>query len=152
MPALPLYRTRLLVLLVLIGLSSACTVIRVEPLRTPSASMCIQENPDVQVDDFLSVVERGFARHGISTRRIQQPTDGSCPMVITYTARRSWSVVTYLSLAELTIRDQRGQMLASAYYRFRGRGMLAVKKYQSTETTMTPVIDQLRAEVPSATP
>ncbi len=152
MPTPSLYHSRLLLLLALIGLSSACTVIRVEPLKTSSTQMCIQENPDVQVEDFLSVVERGFARHGISTRRIQQSTDNACPMVITYTARRSWSVVTYLSLAELSIRDAQGQLLASAYYRFRGRGMLAVKKYQSTETKMTPVIDQLLAEVPNATP
>lgn len=152
MPVSLLLVLRVSLILTLTGLSSACTVIRVDPLKTPSDSMCIQENPDVLVDDFLAVVERGFARHGIRTRRIQQPTDGGCPMVLTYTARRSWSVVTYLSLAELTIRDQRGQMLASAYYRFRGRGMLAVKKYQSTETKMTPVIDQLLAEVPQSTP
>ncbi len=151
MPRFSLHTPRLFLLLALLGLSSACTVIRVEPLKTASTQMCIQENPAVQVDDFLSVVERGFARHGISTRRIQQTADGNCPAVITYTAKRSWSVVTYLSLAELTIRDPQGQMLASAYYRFRGRGLLAVKKYQSTETKMTPVIDQLLAEVPTTT-
>ena len=68
--------------------------------------------------------------------------------MLSYTARRSWSVVTYLSLAELRIRDEEGRQLASAYYRFRGRGLLAVKKWQSTETKMTPVIDQLLAAKP----
>lgn len=151
MPAPPLYRPRLLLLLALIGLSSACTVIRVEPLRTaPAAALCIEENPQVQVDDFLGVLERGFARHGISTRRIQPASADDCPLRLTYTAKRSWSVVTYLSLAELNIRDPQGQLRASAYYRFRGRGLLAVKKWQSTETKMTPVIDQLLAEVPTS--
>ena len=49
-------------------------------------------------------------------------------------------------MAELSIRDPEGRLLANAYYRFRGRGLLAVKKYQSTETKMTPVIDQLLAD------
>ncbi|MBC9249083.1 hypothetical protein A9179_02215 [Pseudomonas alcaligenes] len=152
MPRIPQHLFRLPLLLALCSLSSACTVIRVEPLKTASPQVCIEENPAVQVDDFLGVVERGFARHGIRTRRIQQASDSQCPAVLTYTAKRSWSVVTYLSLAELNIRDSQGQLLASAYYRFRGRGLLAVKKWQSTETKMTPVIDQMLAEVPRATP
>ena len=139
---------RLCLLLPLIVLSSACTTIRVEPLKTPLASLCIEENPAVQVDDFLSTLQRGFARHGIDTRLYKQIPGSGCPQVLSYTARRSWSVVTYLSLAELRIRDEKGRQLASAYYRFRGRGLLAVKKWQSTETKMTPVIDQLLAAKP----
>ena len=136
---------RLCLLLPLIALSSACTTIRVEPLQAPLASLCIEENPDVQVDDFLGTLQRGFARHGIDTRLYKQIPASGCPQVLSYTARRSWSVVTYLSLAELRIRDEEGRQLASAYYRFRGRGLLAVRKWQSTETKMTPVIDRLLA-------
>jgi hypothetical protein len=98
------------------------------------------------VDDFLGTLQRGFARHGIDTRLYKQIPASGCPQVLSYTARRSWSVVTYLSLAELRIRDEEGRQLASAYYRF--RGLLAVRKWQSTETKMTPVIDQLLAAKP----
>ena len=99
---------RLCLLLTLIVLSSACTTIRVEPLQAPLASLCIEENPDVQVDDFLGTLQRGFARHGIDTRLYKQIPASGCPQVLSYTARRSWSVVTYLSLAELRIRDVDG--------------------------------------------
>ena len=136
---------RLCLLLPLIVLSSACTTIRVEPLKTPLASLCIEENPEVQVDDFLGTLQRGFARHGIDTRLYKQIPASGCPQVLSYTARRPWARGTYLPLAELRSRAEKGRQLASAYYRFRGRGLLAVKKWQSTETKMTPVIDQLLA-------
>ncbi len=137
---------RLCLLLPLIALSSACTTIRVDPLKTPATVVCIEENPEVQVDDFLGTLQRGFTRHGIETRLYKQIPASGCPQILDYTARRSWSVVTYLSMAELRIRDPQGRVLASAYYRFRGRGLLAVRKWQSTETKMTPVIDRLLAE------
>ena len=139
---------RLCLLLPLIALSSACTTIRVDPLEAPATVVCIEENPEVQVDDFIGTLQRGFKRHGIETRLHKQIPSGSCPQILSYTARRSWSVVTYLSMAELRVRDPEGRLLASAYYRFRGRGLLAVRKWQSTETKMTPVIDQLLAAKP----
>lgn len=139
---------RLCLLLPLIALSSACTTIRVDPLEAPATVVCIEENPEVQVDDFIGTLQRGFKRHGIETRLHKQIPSGSCPQILSYTARRSWSVVTYLSMAELRIRDPEGRLLASAYYRFRGRGLLAVRKWQSTEIKMTPVIDQLLAARP----
>lgn len=137
---------RLCLLFGLLALSSACTTIRVDPLENPSAVICIEENPSVRVDDFITTLQRGFKRHGIETRLHKQVPAHGCPQILRYTARRSWSVVTYLSMAELSIRDPEGRLLANAYYRFRGRGLLAVKKYQSTETKMTPVIDQLLAD------
>lgn len=70
---------RLCLLLTLIVLSSACTTIRVEPLKTPLASLCIEENPEVQVDDFLGTLQRGFARHGIETRLYKQIPASGCP-------------------------------------------------------------------------
>ena len=80
---------RLCLLLTLIVLSSACTTIRVEPLKTPLASLCIEENPEVQVDDFLGTLQRGFARHGIDTRLYKQIPASGCPQVLSYAARRA---------------------------------------------------------------
>lgn len=141
---------RVLLFLPLIALSSACTTIRVEPLQAAATDVCIEENPEVQVDDFVGTLQRGFARHGVATRLYRQIPASDCPLVLSYTARRSWSVVTYLALAELRIHGADGRQLASAYYRFRGRGLLAVKKWQSTETKMAPVIDQLLAGTQSS--
>ena len=53
----------------LILLLSACTSIKVQevdPIHQVS-HVCIQENPKAIVGDFLSVVRKGFERHGITT-------------------------------------------------------------------------------------
>lgn len=122
-----------------------CTSTQVTPLKAADNQMCIEENPKVQVSDFVPVLQEGFARHGITTELYSKIPREQCPYVVTYTARRSWDVTPYLSTAEITILGPRRQVLAKANYHLRGKGGLSLMKWQGTKTKIDPVIDELLA-------
>ncbi|MFV9681798.1 Sbal_3080 family lipoprotein [Pseudomonas sp. NY15367] len=143
----------LLAATVLVG----CTTTQVTPLQSAADQMCIEENPKVQVSDFVPVLQQGFARHGIETQLYTKIPREQCPYVVTYTARRSWDMAPYLSTAEIVILGPRRQTLAKANYHLRGKGGLSLMKWQGTKSKIDPVIDellanaQLSATVPTAT-
>lgn len=105
--------------------------------------MCIEENPKVQVSDFVPVLQEGFARHGIETQLYAKIPREQCAYVVTYTARRSWDMAPYLSTAEIVILGPRRQTLAKANYHLRGKGGLSLMKWQGTKSKIDPVIDEL---------
>lgn len=125
------------------ALLSGCTATQVTPLQSASDHMCIEENPKVQVSDFVPVLQEGFARHGIETQLYAKIPREQCAYVVTYTARRSWDMVPYLSTAEIVILGPRRQTLAKANYLLRGKGGLSLMKWQGTKSKIDPVIDEL---------
>jgi hypothetical protein len=127
-------------------LTAGCTVVSVTPLdpRAGVDQVCIQENPQVLVTDFVPVVEAGFARHGIETELFSGPKPEHCQYVLIYSALKSWDFVTYLSKAELRL-ERRGTQIAYAEYRLRGAGGVAPIKFAGTKAKMDPVIDELLA-------
>jgi hypothetical protein len=130
----------LLMLLPLIG----CTSIEVQR-PDPSLGIrhvCIQENPKVKVDDFVSVLQQGFDRHGLSTEVFSGPPPPNCEYILTYTALRSWDMAPYLSHAELRL-EKDGRQVGHAVYHLRGKGGLSPAKWQGTKEKMDPVIDEL---------
>jgi hypothetical protein len=116
----------------------------VQPLNESLAPsiVCIQENPKVQVSDFLQVLQTGFSRHGIATEVFTGDVPQTCEYVLTYTALRSWDLTPYLSHAELHL-SRNGRSVARAEYHLRGKGGFSLMKYQGTKKKMDPVIDQL---------
>ena len=135
-------RTSMLVALFLAG----CTSIKVQPL-SPAFQVkhvCIQENPKVHIDDFVSVVRDGFDRHGISTEVVLYGRDvpERCTYILTYAAVRAWDFAEYMHYAELRL-ESKGRRIAYAEYRLVGKGGLSMMKWQSTRTKMDPVIDEL---------
>ncbi|XLY88748.1 Sbal_3080 family lipoprotein [Ectopseudomonas mendocina] len=124
-----------------------CTSTHVTPLQSAADQMCIEENPKVQVSDFVPVLQEGFARHGIETQLYTKIPREQCPYVVTYTARRSWDMAPYLSTAEIVILGPRRQTLAKANYHLRGKGGLSLMKWQGTKSKIDPVIDELLANV-----
>ncbi|WFS19303.1 Sbal_3080 family lipoprotein [Pseudomonas sp. 905_Psudmo1] len=141
-------------LLATVTLLGGCTATRVTPLKAAADQMCIEENPKVQVSDFVPVLQEGFARHGIQTQIYSKIPRADCPYVVTYTARRSWDMAPYLSTAEITILGPRRQTLAKANYHLRGKGGLSLMKWQGTKSKIDPVIDELlaSAQLSSAAP
>jgi hypothetical protein len=69
---------------------------KVEATKYPMTLVCIKQNPQVLVDDFLSVVEDGFQRHGIETEVYENATPKTCEYVLDYTATRGWDLVPFL--------------------------------------------------------
>lgn len=133
-----------------LAFASGCTSIQVEPLQERPSSICIQNNPKVQVTDFLPVLQKNLARRGIESQVYAQPPL-TCEYRMTYVAYRSWDIVTYLSKAELEIFDSNNRSIAAAHYHLRGKGGVAMTKWQSTETKMLPVLDQLLKNIPVVT-
>lgn len=126
---------------------SGCTVVTVKPLDKSAGveHVCILENPKVKVSNFLSVVEEGFDRHGISTEVISGEPPARCEHLLSYTALRTWDVVLYLHHAELSIEHENSQ-IGYGEYRLRGKGGFALNKFAGTKSKMNPVIDELLAD------
>jgi hypothetical protein len=123
-----------------------CTAVTVRPVdkTLEIKRVCIQDNPKVQVSDFVTVVRDGFDRHGIATEVITGAPASNCSAVLTYTALRSWDLSPYLSHAELRL-EKEGRQLAYAEYHLRGKGGYSLMKWQGTKAKMDPVIEQLLA-------
>jgi len=124
---------------------SACTSLEVRPIPPQSVKIdfvCIKKNTDVNVDDFVSVVQEGFARHGLATKLVegQMPTD--CHYLLEYTADRSWDLAPYMSDARLTITKD-GVYLSSGHYHLNGHGGFDLAKWAGTASKLNPVIDQM---------
>lgn len=125
---------------------SGCTSIQVLPVVREEFKniheICIIRNPIVIVSDFVPVVESRLMQYGIKTRKVEEHNVDSCTYTLRYSAKRSWDIVTYLSWARLNL-YKKDKEIASAEYSLVGKGGLALTKYQSVETKMNPVIDQL---------
>jgi hypothetical protein len=130
---------------------SACTSVQVSPIdpALTLSHVCILKNPEVQVADFLQVVEDGFARNGVTTEVFSGKKPEHCEFVLNYTALRSWDISPYLSHAELRI-TQNYRRVAAASYHLDGKGGLSLMKWEGTKAKMDPVIDQLFAKRPRA--
>jgi hypothetical protein len=140
-----------IVLAVSLWTLAGCTAVNVKSVdfaQHPLSRVCIQENPKVIVAGFLDTVRSGFARHGIVTEvyRSDAPP-GHCEYTLTYVARQNWDMATYLWLANLELRKG-AQIVGKGEYRLRKKGGLALNKWQSTESKMAPVIDQLLINFP----
>lgn len=127
-------------------LTAGCTMVTVTPLdpTTGVDQVCIQENPQVLVKDFVPVVKAGFARHGIQTELFSGPKPEHCRYVLIYSALKSWDFIPYLSKAELRL-ERAGIQIAYAEYRLRGAGGVAPIKFAGTKAKIDPVIDKLLA-------
>jgi hypothetical protein len=118
---------RTLVLLALAVFACSCTVIEVEPLPEGVADVAIVRNDKVQVTDFVPVLRSALEERGIRTRMVDQAAAAADSVTATYTARRTWDLVPFLSTADVWFR----------------RGGLDLSKFEGTEAKMTPAYDQL---------
>lgn len=129
-------------------LVSACTSIAVKPVSSSDAKnmrhVCIKNNPLVKVTDFIPVLEQGLARHQISSEVYAGLPPEHCQYTLQYTALRSWDITPYLSQAEISLHEGQRQ-IAKANYHLRGKGGLSLSKWDSTQSKIDPVIDQLLA-------
>ena len=130
---------------------AGCTAINVRPLPydAQNREIALIDNPKVIVNDFVPVMERHFSRHGIALKRVSEFTQlKDNEYGIRYSAKRSWTVVAYLS--DAYVRIYKGNVLvAEGSYHLGGRSFcLSPFKWQGTETKMTPVFDELLKNYP----
>ena len=134
---------KILAAVLLLGLSG-CTAVDVMPVDSSIKlnHVCIEHNTRVQVGNFVSVLQNGFDRHGITTEVVPGDAARRCEFVLYYTALRSWDISPYLSHAELRLRRNR-HLIASADYHLRGKGGFSLTKWSGTESKIGPVVDEL---------
>jgi hypothetical protein len=141
-------RNTLAGLAILCAALGGCTSVNVKPVSADHRieHICIQDNPRVQVGDFVSVMQEGFQKHGITSHLFRDDAPAKCLYTSTYTARRTWDMAMYMTDAQIDIlRD--GRQIAFANYHLKGRGGLSLMKWASTREKILPVIDQLLAQV-----
>jgi hypothetical protein len=128
-------------------LISGCTTINVKKIdraSTPITLLCIEENPKVLVADLLSFLETSFRSHGIKTAVYRENSvPASCEYSLWYTALRGWDLAPYLNFAEIRIR-RGAETVATATYKHGGG--FALNKWESTETKLTPLVEELLAD------
>ena len=120
-----------------------CTSINVRKVdaeKYPLSTVCIIKNPKVLVSDFLSVLEKGFNRHGIAVEQYSGAISNCCEYSLSYTARRRWDFVPFMTLAELELKHYKN-IIGTAHYKHGGGFDLS--KFAGTESKMNPVIDEL---------
>lgn len=125
---------------------AGCTSVNVRPVASSVQlqNVCIVNNPQVRVSDFVSVLRDGFSRHNIATSVVDEAQASSCAVTLTYTAFRHWDMKPYLTHAELRL-WQGGKQIGFAEYHLNGNGGFDLGKWRGTKAKMDPVIDQLLA-------
>lgn len=124
---------------------TGCSEVAVKPVAEgiPIHSVCIEENPEVLMADFVPVVRASFGRHGIASRVVPNPPPKDCTYIMTYRLSHRVDFAMYLTHAELWLKKN-GRFLGTAEYRLTslGGGGLNMMRWQSTKTTLDPVLDQ----------
>ena len=84
-------RNTLVGLIILCAALGGCTSVNVKPVSADNhiEHICIQDNPRVQVGDFVSVMQEGFQKHGITSQLFRDNAPAKCLYTSTYTARRT---------------------------------------------------------------
>ena len=136
--------------LLLLFFITGCTTVNV---KLPQSSyhithVCIRENPQVPVEEFLDVMRAGFTRHGITSEMVGPEDFIPGEYIVSYTASRNWDFDWYMTHAEIYIqKDER--IIASATYHLKLNGGWTFSKYESVETKLDPVMDELLEGIPN---
>ena len=90
---------------------TGCTQIdvrKIDSLQYAIKHVCIKENPKVNVNDFISVMENKFYEYGITSEIYAGRTaPTSCNYTVKYTAKQSWDITKYIGYAEINIYKKR---------------------------------------------
>ncbi len=137
---------RIIVMIITVITFAGCTSVNVKKVDSNEHQLslvCIEKNPGVLVRDFLTVVENGFIHHGIETEIYTGNTPPHCNYILTYDAGRGWDFAPFLNYAELHLKHG-NKIIATATYKHSGG--FALNKWASTESKMTPLINQLLSD------
>ena len=127
---------------------SACTAIDVKPISKENkvSHICIQENPKVIIRDFLPAIEDILQSHLITSDVYTGKVPEDCEYKMTYVAFQKWDFVTYMTDAEVRVYKQ-GKQIGYGQYHLRGGGGLSLMKWSGAKSKMTPVMEELLAEI-----
>jgi hypothetical protein len=132
-------------LLVLAG----CTSVNVRPIAASAKvdKICIQFNEEVNVDDFVPVMQEDFFNHGITSVVFKAEKPKTCEFTLSYTVDRWWDFSPYMVDALMTV-NKNDAFIGSAHYHLTAHGGLSLAKWAGTHSKIDPVIDQMLREYP----
>jgi hypothetical protein len=109
--------------------------------------ICIEYNSEVNVEDFVPVVQEDFFSHGITSVVYHSARPTSCKFTMTYTVDRWWDLKPYLVDARITV-NQDDAFMGSAHYHLNGHGGFDLGKYAGTHSKIDPLLDDLLRNYP----
>ena len=137
--------------LVIVGLVvlAGCTSMDVRPIAASAKldKICIEFNGEVNVDDFVPVVQEDFFSHGISSVVYHTDRPKGCEFTMTYAVDRWWDLKPYMVDAQLTV-NKNDAYIGSAHYHLAGHGGLSVMKWQGTHSKIDPLLDDMLRNYP----
>lgn len=134
--------------------ATGCTAITIKPVERSKSniqSICIEENPAVNKDGFLPMLENSLKEHKISSQRYVGTAPSLCDYTLHYVAHWAWDLAVYMRDAEISVR-QGPNTIGKGIYHLRGGGGLALSKFASAESKVVPVMDKLFEQFPKESP
>lgn len=128
---------------------SGCTSMDVKPISAEAHldKICIEYNSEVNVDDFVPVVQEDFFNHGISSVVYHSARPTSCKFTMTYTVDRWWDMKPYMVDAQMTV-NKDDAYIGSAHYHLAGHGGLSLMKWEGTHSKIDPLLDDMLRNYP----
>jgi hypothetical protein len=136
---------------ILVGLLilAGCTSVDVRPIAASAKvdKICIKFNDEVNVDDFVPVMQEDFFNHGITSVVFKAEKPNTCQYTLSYTVDRWWDLAPYMVDAQMTV-NKDDAFIGSAHYHMAGHGGLSLVKWAGTHSKIDPVIDQMLRNYP----
>jgi len=130
-----------------------CTVIKVNPVDSSYkiSHICIEKNEKVIVSDFVTVLEEGIKRHGMTSEIFSSLMPNYCHYKMSYVATRKWDLAPYLTDADINL-YKGNEKIGTGNYHLKGGGGLDLSKWAGTKSKIDPVIDKLFANTKAGKP
>jgi hypothetical protein len=128
---------------------TGCTSVNVRPIPASAKleKICIQFNSEVNVEDFVPVVQEDFFSHGISSVVFHSERPKGCEFTMTYAVDRWWDLKPYIVDAQMTV-NRDDAYIGSAHYHLAGHGGFSLMKWEGTHSKIDPVLDEMLRNYP----
>jgi hypothetical protein len=126
-----------------------CTSVDVRPIPASAKvdKICIKFNDDVNVDDFVPVMQEDFSDHGIRSVVFNAEKPNNCEFTLSYTVDRWWDLAPYMVDARLIV-NKDDEFIGSAHYHLNGHGGLDLAKWAGTHSKIDPAINEMLRNYP----
>jgi hypothetical protein len=128
---------------------TGCTSVDVRPIPASAKleKICIEFNSEVNVEDFVPVVQEDFFSHGISSVVYHSERPKGCQFTMTYSVDRWWDLKPYMVDAQMTV-NKDDAYIGSAHYHLAGHGGLSLMKWEGTHSKIDPLLDDMLRNYP----
>jgi hypothetical protein len=109
--------------------------------------ICIKFNEEVNVDDFVPVMQEDFFNHGITSVVFKADKPTTCEFTLNYTVDHWWDLAPYMVDAQMTV-NKDDAFIGSAHYHLAGHGGFSLMKWEGTHAKIDSVLDEMLRNYP----